>query len=121
MANLEPGLVLRIPILERGKAGDPEIIVERHYGIDGIAVDLYGRIYAALGIQSRVIQIDPADGAVTELATRSDGLDILASLAFGTREDERDSLFITNYAVSRFGSCPGVVKLALDVPGFPLP
>jgi sugar lactone lactonase YvrE len=121
VANLEQGTVLRIPILKGGEAGDPEIIAERRYGLDGICVDLHGRIYAALGIQSKVIQIDPADGTITELATRADGLDIPASLAFGIRQNENDSLFVSNYAVSRFRSEPGVIRLDLGVPGYPLP
>lgn len=121
VANLEQGIVLRIPVLEGGQAGEPEVVAERLYGMDGIAVDLYGRVYAAQGVQSKVIQIDPVDGTVTDLATRSDGLDVPASLAFGTWENERESLFVSNYAVTRFSSNPGIIRLDLGVQGYPLP
>jgi hypothetical protein len=111
----------RVPVLERGRAGEPEVVADSRYGLGGITVDFHGRIYGALGIQSKLIQIDPTDGTVTELATRSDGLDIPASLAFGTRKDEGVSLLVTNRAVSRFSSRPGVVRLDQGVPGCPLP
>ena len=97
------------------------VVAEGRYGLDGIAVDRYGRIYAALGIQSKLVWIDPANGEITELATRSDGLDIPASLAFGTTEGDRESLFVTNYAVSQGSSKPGILELDVGVAGPPLP
>ena len=121
VANLEQGHVVRIEILKGGEAGEPQVVADGRYGLDGIAVDNYGRIYAALGIQSKVIWIDPSKGEITELATRSDGLDIPASLAFGTTEGERESLYITNYAVTSSSSHPGILKLDVGVPGPPLP
>ena len=121
VANSEKSHVVRIPIQKRGEAGEPEVVAEGRFGLDGIAVDNYGRIYGALGIQSKVIWIDPASGEITELATRSEGLDIPASLAFGTTEGERESLFVTNYAVSYGSSRPGILKLDVGVPGPPLP
>lgn len=72
VANLEKGHVVRIPILEGGVAGAPAIVMEGRYGLDGIAVDSYGRIYAALGIQSKLIWIDPSNGESIDLATRFD-------------------------------------------------
>jgi sugar lactone lactonase YvrE len=121
VANLEQGLMLRVPVREDGQAGEPEVIAEGIYGMDGIAVDLWGRVYAALGIQNKVVQIDPADGTVSDVATRDDGLDVPASLAFGVREGEGASLFVSNYAVGWFSTKPGVVRLELGLEGYPLP
>jgi sugar lactone lactonase YvrE len=121
VANGEQGTLLRIPILEDGDAGEPAVVADLPSGPDGIAVDLYGRVYAAIGIQSKVVLVDPADGSVTELASRSDGLDIPASLTFGQREGEPESLFVTNYAVTRYSTNAGVVRLDLGVEGYPLP
>jgi sugar lactone lactonase YvrE len=121
VVNSEQGTILRIPILEGGEAGEPEVIIEQLPGLDGICLDLRGRIYGAQGMMNKVIQIDPADGTITELASRSDGLEVPASLAFGTRDNEPESLFVTNYAAAWWSSSPGVVRLELDVPGLPLP
>ena len=121
VANTEQGTLLRIPILESGDAGEPVVVADLLGGPDGITVDLWGRVYAAIGIQSKVILVDPADGSVTELASRSDGLDTPASLAFGQREGEVESLFVSNYAVTRYSTNAGVVRLDLGVEGYPLP
>ena len=121
VASLVKGHVVRIEILKSGEAREPQVVAEGRYGLDGIAVDNYGRIYGALGVQSKVIWIDPSKGEIAELATRSDGLDIPASLAFGTTEGELESLYVTNYAVTSSSSHPGILKLDVGVPGPPLP
>jgi sugar lactone lactonase YvrE len=121
VANLEKGHVVRIAILKQGLAGDPEVVAKGMYGLDGITVDINGRIYAANGSQTKVVRIDPADGSITELATRADGLHTPSDVAFGMAEGDRQSLLITNYAVARGGSGPAVVKLDLGGEGLPLP
>jgi sugar lactone lactonase YvrE len=125
VANTEKGVVLRIPILRGGCAGDPEVIAEgpHLYGLDGVALDVHGNIYAALVLQSKLVQIDPVDGDVVELATADDGLDEPASLAFGTGRGHRRSLFVTNYAAipPEAGLGPAVLKIDVGVPGLPLP
>jgi sugar lactone lactonase YvrE len=125
VANTEKGLLVRVPILKGGAAGEPELIAEgpHLYGLDGIALDVHGDIYAALVLQSKLVRIDPVDGDVVELATASDGLDEPASLAFGTGKGHRQSLFVTNYAVidPEAGFGPAVLKIDVGVPGLPLP
>jgi sugar lactone lactonase YvrE len=125
VANTEKGLLVRIPILKGGCAGDPVIIAEgpELYGLDGIALDVHGNIYAALIVQSRLVRIDPVGGGVVELATAGDGLDEPASLAFGTGKGDRRSLFVTNYALMppEAGFGPAVLKMEVGVPGLPLP
>jgi sugar lactone lactonase YvrE len=125
VANTEKGLMLRIPILKSGAAGDPEIIAEgpHLYGLDGIALDVHGTIYAALVLQSKLVRINPVNGDVVELATAADGIDEPASLAFGTGRGDRQSLFVTNYAVMppEAGFGPAVLKMDVGVPGLPLP
>jgi len=125
VANTEKGLMLRIPILKGGCAGDPVIVAEgpELYGLDGIALDVHGNIYAALVLQSKLVRIDPIHGDVVELATADDGLDEPASLAFGTGKGDRRRLFVTNYAVMppEAGFGPAVLKTDVGVPGLPLP
>jgi sugar lactone lactonase YvrE len=125
VANTEKGLMVRIPILKSGAAGDPEIIAEgpHLYGLDGIALDVHGTIYAALVLQSKLVRINAVNGDVVELATADDGIDEPASLAFGTGRGDRQSLFVTNYAVMppEAGFGPAVLKMDVGVPGLPLP
>ncbi len=125
VANTEKGLIVQIPILPGGVAGEPQIIAQgpELYGLDGIALDVHGRIYAVLVLQSKFVQIDPVDGDVTELLTVDDNLDEPASLAFGTGKGNRQSVFVTNFAVvpPEAGYGPAVFKVDLGVPGLPLP
>jgi sugar lactone lactonase YvrE len=125
VANTEKGLIARIPILTGGDAGDPQIVAEDPglYGLDGIALDVHGNIYAALVLQSKLVRIDPVDGEFTTLLTADDGLDEPASLAFGTGKGDRQSVFVTNYALFPPHSVegPAVLKVDVGVPGLPLP
>jgi sugar lactone lactonase YvrE len=126
VANTEKGLIARVPILTGGDAGEPEIVAEDPdllYGLDGIALDVHGNIYAALVLQSKLVRIDPVDGEFTTLLTAEDGLDEPASLAFGTGKGDRQSVFVTNYALFPPHSVegPAVLKVDVGVPGLPLP
>ncbi len=138
-ANTAQGLLVRIPILTDGSHGEPVIVAgepegsgidcepvfDELYGMDGIALDVHGNIYALLVMQNQLLRIDPNDGTFTTLLTEDDGLWNPASIAFGTGKGERQSVFITNYAVlppvppNNLG--PAVLKLDVGVPGLPLP
>jgi hypothetical protein len=125
VANTEKGLIVRVPILKWGDAGEPQIIADSPevYGPDGIALDVHGDIYAVLVLQSKLVKIDPVDGHVTEILTVVDGLDEPASLAFGTGKGERLSVFFTNFSVMapHTGRGPAILKIDVGVPGLPLP
>lgn len=124
VANTEKGLIVHVPILNDGSAGEPHIIAEDGlYGLDGIALDVHGNIYAALVLQDKLVKIDPIDGQVTEILTVDDNLDEPASLAFGTGKGDRQSIFITNFALipEDGGFGPAILKIDIGVPGAPLP
>lgn len=124
VANTEKAQVVRIPILKGGLPGEPKVVAggPELFVLDGLALDVHGQIYALVIAQSKLVRIDPADGAVTTLATADDGLDFPASLAFGTGKGERQSLFVTNYAIGPPGGAgPGLLKVGVGVPGQPLP
>ena len=75
-------------------------------------------------LQHKLVKIDPADGTYTTLLTEEDGLWNPASIFFGTGKGDRESIFITNYAVIPPGSDlfgPAVLKYDVGVPGLPLP
>jgi sugar lactone lactonase YvrE len=131
VANTSKGTLVRIPVLPNGSpgegeviAGDPDCEAEGLFGMDGIAFDTHGNVYALLVMQNKVVRIDPSDGTTTTLLTEEDGLWNPASVAFGTGKGERKSIFITNYAVieppeDNLG--PAVLKYDVGVPGLPLP
>jgi sugar lactone lactonase YvrE len=108
VASTTKGLLVRIPLLEDGSAGEPEIVAgeddcdpefDELDAMDGIALDVDGNVYALLVLQHKLVRIDPTDGTFTILLTADDGLYNPASIAFGTGESDRESVFITNYAV----------------------
>lgn len=132
VTNSEKGLVVRIPVEGDGTAGGPEVIagdpaavgVPELFGLDGLELDVHGRLYSTLNIQNRVVRIDPATGDVTELA--AEGLDFPAALAFGTTGGRQKTVFITNFALVDVPGAvdppgPGIVSLEVGVPGRPLP
>lgn len=132
VANTSKGVLARIPILKDGSPGTPELVagtlecgVDELFGMDGIALDVHGNIYALLVLQNKLVRIDPTDGTVTTLLTEDDGLWNPASLAFGTGKGDRESIFIANFAVlppeptNSLGAA--VLKFDVGVPGLPLP
>jgi sugar lactone lactonase YvrE len=134
VASTVKGLLVRVPIMEDGSAGEPELVAgtadcdaefDELDSMDGIAVAEDGSVYALLVIQNKAVRIDPSDGSSTVLLTDADGLWNPASIIFGTGESDRESVFITNYAVlppapdDSLG--PAVLKFDVGVPGLPLP
>ena len=125
VANTEKGQIVRIAINPDGSAGTPEVLVADPatlVGVDGLALDVHGNIFAVNVAANLLLQIalDGAPPVVTILATADDGLDGPASLAFGTGKGERQSLFITNFALLS-GQNPALLKVDAGVPGQPLP
>ncbi len=135
VANTLRGLLVSIPILEDGSAGVPELIVgdnsnecefDELFGLDGIALDVHGIVYALSVIQNKLIRIDPDDCTYETLLTEEDGLFNPASIAFGTGRGDRKSVFISNYALFDFAEPaaslgPAVLKFDVGAPGLPLP
>lgn len=123
VASTEKGLIAQIPVLPDGSPGALSVVAQgpQLSMIDGVALDVHGAIYAALIGQNQVVVVDPASGAVTQLAGPDDGIDGPASLAFGTGKGERQSLYFTNYAVLSSAPHPGVLMVDVGVPGMPLP
>lgn len=134
VANTAAGSLVEIPVLPDGSPGTAKVVAgdadcvlpgDELIGLDGIALDVHGDIYAALVIQNKLVKINPDDGSITTLLTEADGLYNPASLAFGTGKGDRQRLFFTNFAVlppepaASLG--PAILSLEVDVPGQPLP
>jgi sugar lactone lactonase YvrE len=91
-------------------------------GIDGIALDRRGTVYAAVNTQDRLATVDRR-GSV-EILAEGAPLDSPSSFAFGTARGDRHTLYVANFAIVRFlggqPASPGVLSLRVDVPGEPL-
>jgi len=131
VANTGKGILVSVPILDDGTAGEPEMVagvgdcdaeVKELYGMDGIALDVEGNVYAMLVMQNKLVKINPADGSFTTLLTEENGLHNPASVVFGIGEDDQSILF-TNYAVlppvPAASPGPAVLKLDVGVTGVP--
>jgi sugar lactone lactonase YvrE len=134
VASTSKGLLVRVPILKDGTAGEPEIVAgdsdcdpenDELFGMDGIALDVHGNVFALLVLQHKLVRIDPSDGSHTVLLTDEDGLFNPASIAFGTGKSDRQKVFLSNFALlppaptNSLG--PGVLAYDVGVPGLPLP
>jgi sugar lactone lactonase YvrE len=132
VANTFRGALVRVPILKDGTAGEPEIVAgdedcefDELFGMDGIALDVHGNVFALLVMQHKLVRIDPKDGSYTVLLTEEDGLFNPASIAFGTGRGDRKYVFMSNFALLEPGPVgnlgPSVLKYNVGVPGLPLP
>jgi sugar lactone lactonase YvrE len=133
VATTDRGGLVRISVLKNGSAGTAEVIAGNDcdpggplWGLDGIALDVHGDVYAVSVLQNQLLRIDPSDGSVEVLLTGEDGLFNPASIAFGTGKGDRQSVFMTNFALipdfepeNSLG--PAVLKFDVGVPGLPLP
>jgi sugar lactone lactonase YvrE len=132
VANTSRGALVKVPVATDGSPGEPMMVAGNTdceptglFGMDGIALDVHGNVYALLVLQNKFVKINPADGSYTVLLTEEDGLWNASSLAFGTGKGDRESLFISNYAVlppepeNSLG--PAVLKVEVGVSGLPLP
>lgn len=130
VANSEKALLLEVPVLDHGELGEIEVLAHlagtSPFGawmIDGVALDVHGNIYAAMVVGSLVIRVDANGDGMEIVATPADGLTFPASLAFGTGNGERQSIFVTNlaFAVPDGFAGPGLSKIDVGQPGMPLP
>ncbi len=79
---------------EDGQPGVPEkwVTFPNATTPDGVAIDSQGNVYVALNIVAQVAQVDP-DGNFTIIA---EGVDSVASLAFGQGEFDPCSIYATS-------------------------
>ena len=103
-ANTGKGILVSVPILADGSAGEPEMVagagdcdaeIKELYGMDGIALDAEGNVYALLVLQNKLVKIDPTDGSFTTLLTKGNDLYNLTSIVFGVGEGNQESIFFT--------------------------
>jgi len=119
VANTEGARLLRIPILPDGTAGEVGVMVEDPaiFGVDGIALDVRGSVYAAVNAQNAIVRAD--GGGFTTIADADDGINGVSAVAFGTGMGDRRSLFAVNFGVFSPAPTPALLKVEVGVPGAP--
>lgn len=119
VGNTERARLVRITIEPDGSAGAVSVLAEAPalLGVDGLAFDVHGNLWAAVIAQSTIVRVSPS-GAITTIATAADGLDWASSLAFGKNRD----LWVVNYAIGPPGGPgPALLRLSVGVKGQPVP
>lgn len=119
VGNTEAARLVRIEVEPDGSPGAVSILAESPalLGVDGIAFDVHGNLWAAVIAQSTIVRVSP-DGTVTTVITAADGLDWASSLAFGKGHD----LWVVNYAIGPPGGPgPALLRLTVDAKGQPVP
>jgi sugar lactone lactonase YvrE len=121
VANTEKATLVRIPILQNGTAGEPEVVAEDPalLGIDGITLDVHGAVYAAINLQNAIVRVEGDE--ITTIADAGDGINGVSSISFGTAMADRMNLFGVNFGVFSPVPTPSLFKVAVGVPGRPLP
>ena len=102
-----------------GSAGAVSVLAEGPalLGVDGIAFDVHGNVWAAVIAQSTIVRVSPS-GEITTMATAADGLDWASSIAFG----KTGELWVVNFAIGPPGGPgPALLRLDIGVKGQPVP
>jgi sugar lactone lactonase YvrE len=118
VTNTERQKLLRIPILTKGKAGNPEVFVDKING-DDFAIDAKGNLYVTTHVYNNVVQVAP-DGKIKVIAESGEGVTGSTALAFSRDKKDRQAIFVvTNGGMSlppKDGVQPAkVVRLAIGV------
>jgi len=115
---LDYGRVIRIPLGCQSPRLDVVVESPTLKGMDGIAIDRRGTIYAAVNIANRIATIDSRGGI--SVVAEGDAFDAPASIVFGTGHSDRKTIYVANFAIGDLAH-PGVVSLPVQTPGLTLP
>ncbi len=140
--NSDKALVVRVPILPDGSAGQPEVwkqvddvpesvLYQSPFPLqlDGIAFDVLGNGYVTVPSRAAIVRINGDDRSQETFAVYPDEpLDAPFNLAFGTGKGERENIFVTNGGYTGFLAPgppdwpgPSLLKLEVGIPGYPVP
>jgi sugar lactone lactonase YvrE len=122
VSNTEGARLVKIPVRDNGAAGTPKVLAEgpELSGSDGVVMSAKGNAFVAVNPANTLVRV-ARNGSMRTFATAADGLENPASLAFGTVEGDRRTLYITNFAIFTTPPHPALVKANVGEQGLPLP
>lgn len=117
------GVILHVKV--DPKSGAPGAVTEyardceQLLGLDQLAIDVQGNVYAAENFPNRIVRITPQK-KVEILATAADGLDFPVNISFGPKipgngTDKRDQLYFTSLNTMT------LLSIDIGIPGIPMP
>ena len=122
VSNPSQGSVVAVRVSPDGTAGTSRMHAAGVF-CDDFAFDVHGNLYCGTDPFNTVVRIAP-DGTMETILAAVDGLDGPTAVLFG-RKDEGFDLYITNGAFPFFQvpppRLPSLLRLPLDVHGFPQP
>jgi sugar lactone lactonase YvrE len=113
VGNLDAGSIYRIPLKPEGSDRRLELVITSPLlrGADGLAFDADGTLYVAVNGQDSVVAVNKGRAKVIG---KGAPYDAPSGLVFGTRPADKDTLFITSFAINRaLGAVPGPPQPAL--------
>jgi len=123
VANLDRALIARIQIRADGRPSVPEIAAVGFelLGIDGLAADAQGTLYAAIVVAkilgtAPLVMVDPKTGKITPSTAPASAFDLPTSPYVGRGPLDHTSVFVVNsgfFADERVEAAPGVVQVGV--------
>ena len=127
VANLDRALIARIRIRPDGRPSRPEVAAAGFelLGIDGLAADAHGTLYAAIVVSaalgtSPLVMVEPKTGKITASTADHSSFDLPTSLAFGRGPLDHKSVFVVNsgfFPEGRPEAAPSVVQVGVGQRG----
>lgn len=117
---IDYGRIVRFPFSCHG-LGAAEVVAESPQlkGIDGIALDRSGTVYAAINTQNLIATVNK-HGAISVYAT-SPLFDSPSGIAFGTGHGDKRTAYVTNFAINSVlagtTAHPAILAMPVPVPG----
>jgi sugar lactone lactonase YvrE len=117
---IDYGRIVRFPLGCHG-LGPAEVVAESPQlkGVDGIALDRSGTIYAAVNTQNLIATVDK-HGAISVYAT-SPLFDSPSGIAFGSGHGDKKTAYISNFAIDSVLAGvtphPAILSMPVPVPG----
>jgi sugar lactone lactonase YvrE len=120
VAVADPGRIVRLTLARNGSVSATTVVAKRQAlrTADGIAFDSTGRLYITVNHTNSLFRLDLANGSLTRLANRSDGLAYPTQPAFDTRAGSK-TLFVTSGALDN--GVPSIEAFHVGASGAPLP
>jgi len=119
--------IVRIPILEDGSAGEPEIHAEGIAG-DDFSIDVEGNLYVTTHPFNTVTKVFP-DGSMETIATAEQNIVGSTATVFGNQSGDETSLYVVNdgglfevmMGMREVPLEPHIVRLDVGITGYALP